>query len=62
MTTDRDPIEIKDDCIDDVHRTLNPMGRFYRHYAMHEGTTPMVHDEFGRCALCVGLGFWKPDA
>jgi hypothetical protein len=24
---DRDPIEIKDDCIDDVDRTLNPLGR-----------------------------------
>jgi hypothetical protein len=26
------------------------------------GTTPMVLDEFGRCAKCVRLGFWKPDA
>ncbi len=22
----------------------------------------MVLDEFGRCARCVKLGFWKPDA
>jgi len=33
MTKDRadqpNPIEIEDDCIDDVDRTLNPLGRFY---------------------------------
>ena len=28
---DRDPVEIADDFIDDVDRTLNPLGRFYRH-------------------------------
>ena len=59
---DRDPIMIEDDCIDDVDRALNPLGRFYRHNAMHAGTTRMVLDEFGRCAHCVKLGFWKPDA
>jgi len=58
---DRDPIRI-DDCIDDIDRALNPMGRFFRHNAMHAGTTPIVLDEFGRCAKCVKLGWWKPDA
>ena len=43
-------------------RILNPIGRFYKHNAMHAGTTSMVLDEFGRCARCVKLGFWKPDA
>ena len=66
MTKDRiknsDPIIIVDDCIDHVDRTLNPMGRFYRHNAMHAGTTRMVLDAFGRCARCVKLGFWRPDA
>ena len=57
----RDQIRI-DDCIDDVDRRLNPIGRFFRHNAMHAGTTPMVLDEFGRCARCVELGWWKPDA
>jgi hypothetical protein len=58
---DRDQIRI-DDCIDDIDRALNPMGRFFRHNAMHAGTTRMVLDEFGRCAKCVKLGWWKPDA
>ena len=66
MTKDRikdsDPIMIVDDCIDHVDRALTPLGRFYRHNAMHAGTTRMVLDEFGRCARCVKLGFWKPDA
>jgi hypothetical protein len=57
-----DQIEIEDVCIDDVDRALNPLGWFYRHNAMHAGTTRMVLDEFGRCARCVKLGFWKPDA
>jgi hypothetical protein len=65
MTKDRiedcDEIRI-DDCIDDIDRALNPIGRFYRHNAMHAGTARMVLDEFGRCAKCVKLGFWKPDA
>jgi hypothetical protein len=60
-TQDRDLIWI-DDCIDDVDRALNPMGRFFRHNAMHAGTTRMVLDEFGRCAKCVNFGWWKPDA
>jgi hypothetical protein len=38
------------------------IGRFFRHNAMHAGTTRMVLDEFGRCAKCVALGFWKPNA
>jgi hypothetical protein len=50
------------DCIDHVDRALTPLGWFYKHNAMHAGTTPMVLDEFGRCARCVKLGFWKPDA
>jgi hypothetical protein len=58
---DRDLIQIGD-CIDDVDRALNPIGRFLRHNAMHAGTTRMVLDEFGRCAKCVKLGWWKPDA
>ena len=62
MTKDRDEIEIEDDCIDDVDRGLSPYGRYLRHNAMHNGTTPMVLDEFGRCARCVKLGFWRPNA
>ena len=66
MTKDRimdsDPIMIADDCIDGLDRALNSLGRFYRHNAMHAGTTRMVLDEFGRCARCVKLGFWTPDA
>jgi len=58
----KDQIEVDDVCIDDLDRALNPIGRFYRHNAMHAGTTPMVLDEFGRCAKCVALGFWKPNA
>jgi len=56
------PGEIEDDYIDDVDRASNPIGRFYRHNGMHAGTTRMVLDEFGRCARCVKLGFWKPNA
>jgi len=59
---DSDAIMIEDDCIDSVDRALTPLGWFYKHNAMHAGTTPMVLDEYGRCARCVKLGFWKPDA
>jgi hypothetical protein len=59
---DQDRIGIDDICIDDQDRALNPIGRFFRHNAMHAGTARMVLDEFGRCAKCVKLGFWKPDA
>ena len=59
---DSDPIMIVDDCIDNVDRACNPLGRFYRHNGMHADTARMVLDEFGRCAYCVKLGFWKPDA
>ena len=38
LIEDRDRIEIEDDCIDDVDRALNPIGRFYRYNAMHAGT------------------------
>jgi hypothetical protein len=65
MTKDRiedhDRIESEDECIDGQDRA-RALGRFYRHNAMHAGTTPMVLDDFGRCARCVKLGFWKPDA
>jgi hypothetical protein len=57
-----DPIILLDDCIDEVDRMANAMGRFYRHIGMHAGTTRMVLDDYGRCAYCVKLGFWKPDA
>jgi hypothetical protein len=50
------------DFIDDVDRTLNPLGRYHRHNYMHSGAIPMVFDEFGRCAYCVKNGQWKPDA
>jgi hypothetical protein len=56
-----DPIIVVDR-IDDVERKSIALGWFYRHNAMHAGTTPMLLDEFGRCARCVELGFWKPDA
>jgi hypothetical protein len=59
---DHDRVGTEDNCIDDADRALNPIGRFYRHNAMHAGTTRMVLDEIGRCARCVKLGFWKPDA
>jgi len=36
---DRDPVEIADDFIDDVDRTLNPHGRFFRHNHMHGDPT-----------------------
>jgi hypothetical protein len=55
-------VEVEDVCIDDVDRALNPFGRFFKHNTMHAGATRMVLDEFGRCAKCVKLGFWKPDA
>ncbi len=58
---DGDQIRI-DDCIDDVDRASYSIGRFFRHNAMHAGTTPMVLDAFGRCAMCVELGWWRPDA
>jgi hypothetical protein len=58
----RDPDEITDVYIDDVDRTLNPLGRYHRRNYMHAGTIPMVFDEFGRCAYCVKNGQWKPDA
>jgi hypothetical protein len=29
---------------------------------MHDGRTTMVLDAFGRCAMCVKLGWWRPDA
>jgi hypothetical protein len=61
-SADRRAIELPDDCIDSVDRALNPLGRFFRHAAMHAGNVPMIVDEFGRCARCVKLGLWRPDA
>jgi hypothetical protein len=61
-TEDSDPIIIVDDCIDQVDRALTPLAWFYAHNAMHAGTIPMLLDEYGRCARCVKLGFWRPDA
>jgi hypothetical protein len=55
-------IELPEDRIDDLDTALNPIGRFYRHLAMHAGTIPMVIDEFGRCRRCLMLGFWRADA
>jgi hypothetical protein len=49
----RYPAEIADEFIDDVGRTLNPLGRYHRPNYMHSGAIPMVSDEFGRCAYCV---------
>jgi hypothetical protein len=54
---DRDQIRI-----DDLDRALTPLAWFFKHNAMHDGRIPIVLDEFGRCARCVQLGFWKPDA
>jgi DNA end-binding protein Ku len=59
---DRQRMHGPDECIDDVDRALNPIGRFFRHNAMHAGTIPMVCDEFGRCLKCLKLGFWRADA
>ena len=58
---DSDPIIVVDERKDDVDRARS-LGWFYRHNAMHAGTARMVLDAFGRCARCVELGFWKPDA
>jgi hypothetical protein len=41
---------------------LNGLGLFYQHQAMHDGRVPMRLDEFGRCARCIELKFWEPDA
>jgi hypothetical protein len=43
-------------------RYLNPLGRFYAHQAMHDGVVAMIIDEYGRCAVCVARGWWRPDA
>jgi hypothetical protein len=37
--TDSDPSMIKDDCIGPVDRALTPLAWFYKHNAMHAGTT-----------------------
>ena len=48
--TNVDAVELRDLKWADVDRTLNPLGRFYRHNHMHADTIPMAFDEFGRCA------------
>ncbi len=37
-------------------------GDHLRHLAGHAGTTPLALDEFGRCAICLRRGFFKPNA
>jgi hypothetical protein len=59
---DRERIQDPAGRMDDLDRALNPIGRFFRHAAMHAGTTPMVCDEFGRCLKCLMLGYWRADA
>jgi len=39
---DQVPIEIEDVCIDDQDRALNPIGRFFRHNAMHAGSASRI--------------------
>lgn len=41
---------------------LNALGLFHQHQAAHDGRVPMVLDQFGRCARCVELKFWRVDA
>jgi hypothetical protein len=59
---DRDRIEIEDDCSDDVDRVLNPITGSIGTAPCTHGTISIMLDEFGRCARCVILGFWKPNA
>ena len=42
--------------------TPSPLGWFYKHNAMHAGTIPIEYDQWGRCARCVTLGFFRCDA
>ena len=42
--------------------TLSPLGWFYKHNAMHNGAIPIEYDQWGRCARCVTLGFFRCDA
>jgi hypothetical protein len=32
-----------------------------RHVAEHAGTVPGQRDAFGRCVVCVRLGWWRAD-
>ncbi len=45
---------------DDIQ--LTAIGRWMHHNAQHAGTIPIERDEWGRCAACVALGFWRADA
>ncbi len=37
-------------------------GDHLSHLAEHAGTIPPTLDEFGRCAVCVRLGWFRPNA
>ena len=37
-------------------------GDHLRHLAGHAGTIPLALDEYGRCLICVRLGFFAPNA
>jgi hypothetical protein len=37
-------------------------GDHLRHLAAHAGTIPLSLDEYGRCLICVRLGFFTPNA
>jgi hypothetical protein len=37
-------------------------GDHLRHLAEHAGTVPPTLDEFGRCPVCVRLGWFRPNA
>jgi hypothetical protein len=36
-------------------------GDHLRHLAGHRGIEPLPRDAYGRCAICVRKGFFKPD-
>lgn len=37
-------------------------GDHLRHLAGHAGTIPLTLDEFGRCVVCMRLGWFRPNA
>jgi hypothetical protein len=39
--------------------TLSPLGWFYKHNEMHAGDIPIEYDQWGRCARCVALGYFR---
>jgi hypothetical protein len=54
--TDRDLHDLDDEIV------LTAIGRWMHHAGMHNGTIPIERDEYGRCKICVALGFWRADA